>query len=275
MESLVSAFITKYPNHRRILEAFERANGELPTWDNITKAHLYAFVTQLKTEVANNTAKTYCKMFKSVVNLYSDQLSLSRDWGKVLSIKEIATISVYLNAHDITKLIAYTPIDREEAVVRNQFVVGCLTGARHSDYIHFNEYNIMDNKVVYVSQKTKIKSEIPCAPAVRRILTTEDISLDMHRIVFNRIVRQICRNCDITEHAQVFRAGEQSYGPKWRYVSSHTARRSFATNLYLKSKDLYLVSKMMGHKTAEQTMKYIVDFGEPNEGVLRFFEYFK
>jgi site-specific recombinase XerD len=44
---------------------------------------------------------------------------------------------------------------------------------------------------------------------------------------------------------------------KWEFVSSHTARRSFATNLYLRGADLYSISQMMGHASVEMTQNYL------------------
>lgn len=43
METLVNAFMKKYPAQGRILAAYEKAVGEPMAWDNITKANLHAF----------------------------------------------------------------------------------------------------------------------------------------------------------------------------------------------------------------------------------------
>lgn len=173
MEMLVNAFMKKYPAQGRILVAYEKAVGEPPAWDNITKANLHAFTEQLCNEVSNNSARTYIKMFKSVLNMYSDVVDLPQDYKAMLKVKGETTVSVYLDNHDIDRLISYEANSKYEDVVRNQFVLGCLTGARYSDYLTFSSDNIVGNKIVYVSEKTKIKSEIPLAPAVRRIIENQ------------------------------------------------------------------------------------------------------
>ncbi|WP_240052269.1 tyrosine-type recombinase/integrase, partial [Bacteroides intestinalis] len=61
----------------------------------------------------------------------------------------------------------------------------------------------------------------------------------------------------ITEAVKVFKAGKEVEGEKWEFVSSHTARRSFATNLYLRGADLYSISQMMGHASVEMTQNYL------------------
>ena len=40
-------------------------------------------------------------------------------------------------------------------------------------------------------------------------------------------------------------------------MSSHTCRRSFATNMYLRGIDVFLIMKMTGHKTEKQFYEYI------------------
>ena len=51
---------------------------------------------------------------------------------------------------------------------------------------------------------------------------------------------------------------------KWQLVSSHTARRSFATNMYLKSHDAHMVMAITGHTTEEIFLKYICISQEQN-----------
>lgn len=74
---------------------------------------------------------------------------------------------------------------------------------------------------------------------------------------FNNNIRNICRKAGITEAVKVFKAGKEVEGEKWEFVSSHTARRSFATNLYLRGADLYSISQMMGHASVEMTQNYL------------------
>lgn len=93
---------------------------------------------------------------------------------------------------------------------------------------------------------------------------------------FNATIRSICRNCGITERIKLYQAGEFSTGAKWEYVSSHTARRSFATNLYLRGADLYSISVLMGHSSTTMTENYIVCGLRKMPGnVLKYFSQFK
>jgi integrase len=45
--------------------------------------------------------------------------------------------------------------------------------------------------------------------------------------------------------------------PKHKLVSTHTARRSFATNMYLMGVPVLSIMKVTGHKSEKQFMEYI------------------
>ncbi len=45
--------------------------------------------------------------------------------------------------------------------------------------------------------------------------------------------------------------------PKYRLMTTHTARRSFATNMYLKGVPSYIIMQITGHRTESAFLKYI------------------
>ncbi len=52
--------------------------------------------------------------------------------------------------------------------------------------------------------------------------------------------------------------------PKYQEITTHTARRSFATNAYLAGLDSVTIMKITGHKTETSFMKYIKVTAEEN-----------
>ncbi|WP_183308282.1 tyrosine-type recombinase/integrase [Dysgonomonas hofstadii] len=66
----------------------------------------------------------------------------------------------------------------------------------------------------------------------------------------------------INEIIQVVQAGKPIKDEKYKFISSHTARRSFATNLYEATKDLVLVCRYMGHSNVKQTQRYLCASGD-------------
>jgi len=45
--------------------------------------------------------------------------------------------------------------------------------------------------------------------------------------------------------------------PKWQLISSHTARRSFATNAYERGTPAISLMQITGHRTEKSFLKYI------------------
>ena len=171
METLREAFKARYPKYSdSILNRFEKITHEKATWENMTKVNLDKFANGMLRQTARSSAKTYCSMLKSVLNLYSDEIELPRGFSELLTIKKDVSQHVYLTEDEVQKIISYEPLNDTERAIRNQFVLGCLTGARHSDYIMFTEENIFGNTLRYVSKKTRIQADIPAAPVVKRLI---------------------------------------------------------------------------------------------------------
>lgn len=236
-----------------------------------------------------------------------------KNYASILSIRNVKSSSTWLTEEELTKLITYIPINSIERTIRNQFVIGAYTGCRYSDYIRLDKTNIVNGCIIYVSQKTHIQACVPLKPVVLEYLpglTPPSEKLELaplpvkncipssgekseystppvrnqqkdssekfkiySDVTFNKTIREICRKCGINEQIKLFQAGKEEKGEKWEFISSHTARRSFATNLYLRGCDLFSISKMMGHTSTEMTERYICC--GLKEQSTRVMEYFK
>ena len=93
------------------------------------------------------------------------------------------------------------------------------------------------------------------AERIERVQANES---ELPLMTYNRIIRRLCERAGITERVKVFKAGEHQKGQKWEYVSSHTARISFATNLANLGVPILDVSKCMGHTSTQMTERYVV-----------------
>lgn len=265
-ESLKQAFESKYPNYGRIIDLFGEANDCEPTWENLTKVRLAKFVDYISENLAQSSVKTYCAMFKAVLSLYSEEIDLPADYGKILSVKGCVAQNTWLTDDEINRLVKVDTYNEREELVKWQFILGCLTGARHSDYCDFNESNIVGEKIIYVSKKTHIKTEVPLSPlAVGIICEKKAKGKNVSDSTFNAIIRKLCKRASIYDRVRLFKAGVDVEGEKWEFISSHTARRSFATNVYLHCRDIFLVSRLLGHSSIDMTAKYICTTEIPEE----------
>lgn len=260
--TLKEAMRMKYPKYAdNIMKMFEAANLCEATWENLTKVRLQNFIDYMGERISPNSVHQYATKLKAVLNLYSDEVDLPRGFAKVLTPKKAAVQNVYLTEGEIQRIVSYIPKNDRESLVQAQFMIGILTLARHSDFVHFDESNIVGENLVYVSQKTKIQSSIPVSPTLIRFLKTQRRLIDKGVMVsddsFNDIIKRICQRCVIVEPVKLYQRGETTVKPKYQFVSSHTARRTGVTNLYLRGLDLLTISKIAGHSDSKTTMGYV------------------
>lgn len=233
---------------------------------NVTTTNLVMFANELKQNVSDNSAKTYLAYVKACVNILKadgELEKLSAGWEKSANIKREQVAMCYLTEDEIELLADYSPRTDNERKARAQFLVECYTGARSSDVVRLTKDNI-DNEgnVVYVSQKTKIRTIVPCKPLVRDILESgdnvENTGNTMPPKTKNDIIRRMLKNAGVDDVVKVYKGGKEFTGEKYKFCSTHTGRRSFASNLYLRGVDLYSISKLMGHASPDQTAGYVV-----------------
>lgn len=262
--TLLDALLERYPKNGKIAEKWTMATGAPFTWDSLTKPNMSRFANWLCSDMAQSSARQYCAKLKAVIEPYTDEADLPKDWRRFLTVKDDESQHTYLTESEIKRLIEYKPETLTEATVQQQFILGCLTGARHSDYSRFNESNITpEGNLVYVSQKTHIRAELPLSPIAREILFATGRTFpgaykrEVSDTTFNDTIRRICYFSDIDNVISLYRNGAFWSGKKCDAVSSHTSRRSFCTNLYLRCRDILLVSKLAGHSDVKMTERYI------------------
>ena len=254
--SLKESFAAKYPEWTFILGIFTTATRRPATWSNMTKSNLVKFVDYLQANYAPNTANQYAVRLKAVLNIYADEITLPKDYAKILSPRKIPSTAVYLNEDELKLIQDYTPKNDNERFVRNMFLISAYTGCRHIDAVNLNESNIRNKELVFVARKTHKEARLPLKPIVADYIASTP-RVELSDVGYNKIIRRICRNAGITERVKILKAGKETEMDKCDAVSSHTARRSFATCLYLKGVDLYTISRLCQHSDVKLTTKYI------------------
>jgi len=243
------------------------------TFESITLDFFYSYVAFLKTlknqkkePISINTIAKDIRLLKvfmgEAVDLkYTTNLEFKHD---KFTITETETDAVYLSDKEITELYNYDLSNNKKLEqVRDLFVFGCLVGLRFSDYSSIERENIVnidgDLFLKVITEKTKELVIIPCNPLVLEIFRKyEDnhnsLPKSLSNQKFNDYIKQVCERTGLTE------TGRLATNPKlplYQAVSSHTARRSFATNLYLDGYPTIEIMKITGHKTEKAFMKYI------------------
>lgn len=149
-------------------------------------------------------------------------------------------------------------------VARDIFLVGCFTGQRFSDYSHINRdmfVKIKGKEFIDLTQiKTGKKVLIPLDRRVKAILDRHRGYLpkdDNKRV--NENLRFLCEMLGWVELPAIDkRRMGYKFGPRFcDMVTTHTARRSFATNAYSAGVPLSSIMAITGHSREEKLRTYL------------------
>lgn len=265
MNSFKDIYLAKYPGRGNVMKKMEAALGHVPVWEDFTRHGASVIIGYLRENCAPNSARTYSAEIKSVLNEYGDVTGINvKDIFSRIRIRQVPVISVYLTPEEIRLIERYEPLRPIERSVKARFLLESWCGARMSDISMLQKENIdfESMTIKYVSQKTGIMAEVPLHSKFMDYLD-DARSMDVYDMTFNRTIRRICRKQGIRAKVKVFHAGKEEVGEKWEFVSSHTARRSFATNCVLNGMSLTNVMAFMGHSDVNMTKRYIVS-SKPN-----------
>jgi integrase len=152
---------------------------------------------------------------------------------------------------------------------RDLFVIGCYTGLRWEDFSNLTKADFSDpNRIKITQSKTKNPVTIPILPIIKPIMEkylvngTYVFPKPISNQKFNSQLKDIAKKVNCLHKPFVYKSSRGGKElaitlNKWEKVCSHTCRRSFATNMYLRRIDTFLIMKMTGHKTEKQFHEYI------------------
>lgn len=188
-----------------------------------------------------------------------------RVWKESARPKATPAETVYLTKEEVKAIEEFDaegPLEK----AKDLFLLGIYTGQRQSDWRKADWTRIKtigSTKVlVLTQQKTGQVAALPVSPKLTDLLHKYSRgwpSLSIQKL--NQKIKELCKKAGInqtvtlTEH----RGGKsiEVSGQKWEFVSSHTARRTFATNAILAGIPASEVMKFTGHRTLSAFMQYI------------------
>lgn len=277
--------IKGYKQTLRELRGYSEKKNRLLTFAAIDLDFYLDFVDFLTAkEYSPNTIGTRIKDLKMFMNeAYDRGVHTNLDFKKKRFKKpNEETFSVYLNNDELSKVygLKFGSAKRLEKV-RDLFMIGCYTGLRFSDLSQLTADNISsDGTITIKTIKTEHTVIIPLHAIVKLIL--EKYNYELPKVPsnqkFNEYIKEVIKLAEINEPIQLDKKkGDLSYKqtvPKWELVTSHTARRSFATNAFIAGVPTISLMKITGHKTESAFMKYIKISAKENALKLRTHSFF-
>ena len=263
------------------------------TWKDINKALADRFVSFMeKNGYMVTSINKYIICFKAMIqNAMDQELHNNPIALRAFSKKKIQETDkakeIYLTKAELQALYEM-PLEGLKDKVRDVFLVGCYTCQRFSDYARLEKENFTTTakgtKVVrIVQEKTGNDVVIPILND-NLLHIAEKYGYDIPKVndvILNRYIKQILKELSSTvpslarkertlltmKEREKEKQGLVSFErdnkenvikPRYELVSSHTARRSGITNLYLSGNfDTYQMMSISGHRDEKTFYEYI------------------
>lgn len=269
--------ISKYKTtYSRIIE-FEMKNGRLKLSDIDLNFHKQYLSFMFKYLIfSGNTVGKDIGVIKAVCNeAKTDGLPVNPKFeSKSFFAPKEETFDVYLNEEEIGKIFSHNFRGNERLDnTRDIFIIGLRTGLRVSDFKRLDSSLLHEDRIRIITKKTKSSAIIPLHPQVKSVLNKRGGNFPrmISDVKFNEYVKEVCELVGLTEleegaptisikdprdpNKTVQRKVKGMY-PKYKLISSHSCRRSFASNLYGKIETPTIMA-ITGHKQEANLLKYI------------------
>lgn len=146
---------------------------------------------------------------------------------------------------------------------RALFLLACYTGLRFSDVAGLKPENVRDGYLLLTTQKTRETLPVPLRPEARplvgRLLAGTLRPLPNQKL--NGHLKTLAQLAGIDTPTEKTRyAGQQRQTktlPKWAFVTSHTARKTFVTLALEDGLRPDVVMKITGHKDLKSFRRYV------------------
>lgn len=271
--------IVVYRNVLKTLKEFESHSKKRINFDSITLDFYneYSDYLQKVKKFKPNTIGKHFKTIKTFLNEATERgLNKKMDYqSKRFKVIQEDIDSIYLNDSELETLYNLNLSKKKHLEkVRDLFIVGCHTGLRFSDFTQLKPENITNGMIKIRTQKTNSNVVIPVHPKVNEILLKYKNSLPeaFSNQKMNEYLKDIGWEANFIDKVEVvdFKEGERviTFAKKYELITTHTARRSFATNLFKAGFPAISIMKITGHKTEKAFMRYIKITEEQNADLL-------
>ena len=263
--------IRSYTNALKVFKEYMCDNKNL---DNIKAIHIKGFAKFNKERgLKQKTQNGYISAIRALYTYLVEEDIVSKNLGfsvKLVNANDKKEIEVFTK-EEIKKLVQYQRSFNEKVspflVVRDNLIINFLleTGCRNHELTNLKYDNIQEGYIFFKVTKNSKPRVVPISKKLKKLMMryermkeehfrknkTED-NMDeyyflsrsgnkLHTVNVGQVVKRACKDLDI--------AMNKSY--------PHNFRHTFAVNMLKNTKDVYLVSKLLGHCNVSITEDYL------------------
>jgi integrase len=266
-----SSSLIVYSQVKRFFEKYQEKHGRF-SWEDIDQKFYTRLLNMMTQEqYSTNYIGSVVKGIKSICHMAEVEGLHSSTWYRQASFRKLQedTITIYLTMEEIAALTR-VELNEYDAHVRDVFVFACLTGLRFGDLQQVNAQLVTDGILTLRPSKTGRPVSIPLHPAAQDIIARYMGKLPrvLSNQKMNEYIKEIGRHAGITTSTEVHittgGTDKTCLVPKHQLITTHTARRSFATNAYLAGVPAQSIMMITGHRTEKVFLKYLKMSGMDN-----------
>lgn len=246
-------------------------------FNSFDKTFVINFIDYLEeNDFAQNTISKHLKNLKTFLIEANDKRLINNIDFNIKDFKASPeeTTAIYLTDNELKQMLALDLSEKKHyELARDVFLIGCYTGQRVSDYNGLTKLSIKTiNEREYFSinqKKTNAKVNCPITMEIRQIMNLRHNGQPPKKILekdLNKYIKKIGELLNFNDKVECIwnKGGKKiiEYIPKYNLIHSHTARRSFCTNMYKKKMPIFDIMQFSGHKTEREFYKYIRITGE-------------
>lgn len=268
--------LTKTPNTikgqitvKNYLELFCKEKNISLSFDEVNNdffESLRDYSYEVKKMKQNYFAKVI-KVLKSFLNwAIEKEYNTNREFEKFKAAEHDIDI-VFLTFEELMNLYNYQFESDRLSQARDFYCMGCFTGLRFSDLSKLHLANISEDHIVLSIQKTKTQNHaIKLNKYAKAILgkykgTIYEPLPIISSQKFNEYIKECCELAEITQsftiHWFVGNKKKTLTQPKCKFITSHTARKTFITNSLLLGMEPKAIKKIANIKKDAVLDKYM------------------
>ena len=255
--------------------------GEKEDWEQIDTAYYFRLCRAMDDYGCSiNYKGAIISKLKVVMNEgYKQKYHKNEDFRQFKRMSEVPE-TIALSKDELDKLWSCEELTQMEQKARDLFFIGVYCVARWEDYSRISSDNISGGTINYEQKKTGKTVILPVSPRLVECLRRNGgIAPQLSQQKFNEAIKRCCKKIGMTDKLHISRSSGSARiseaKERWSMVSSHTARRTGCSLLYLSGVPIKRCMMVSGHSTERVFLSYIKVSREENARMLADNDFFK